>query len=193
MPQPSTRVKQKTLANNADAARVFFAQWPSPAIQQQLHAIAKQFQPECKARVMRAETLHLTLQFIGNIKRADLPKLIAAADKVATPPFTLKLEKIAFWKHNRIAYATLKNNAPILDALVSALKAQLVAEGVVYADTKFSPHVTLMRNVDHALRTQDFPAIEWQVDAFVLVESEITDKGAHYEILHQWPLLLTQQ
>jgi len=183
MPQPSTRVKQKTLANNADAARVFFALWPSPAIQQQLHAIAKQFQPEYKARVMRAETLHLTLQFIGNIKRADLPKLIAAADKVATPPFTLKLEKIAFWKHNRIAYATLKNNAPILDALVSALKAQLVAEGVVYADTKFSPHVTLMRNVDHALRTQDFPAIEWQVDAFVLVESEITDKGAHYEIL----------
>ncbi len=193
MPQPSIRVKLKTLANNADDARVFFALWPSPAIQQQLHAIAKQLQPECKARVMRTETLHLTLQFIGNIKRASLPKLIAAASKVATPPFTLKLEKIAFWKHNRIAYATMKNHAAMLDELVAALKTQLAAEGVVYADTKFSPHVTLMRNVEHVLQSQDFAAIEWQVDSFVLVESEITAQGARYKILRRWPVTFTQQ
>ena len=188
MSQPDTGVKQKTLTNKADSARVFFALWPSPAIQQQLHAIAKQLQPECKARVMRTETLHLTLQFIGNIKRADLPKLIAAARKVATPPLRLKLEKIAFWQYNHIAYATLKENAPMLDELVAALKAQLAAEGVVYADTQFSPHVTLMRNVEHTLQAQDFAEIEWQVDSFVLVESKITDQGAHYKILHRWPL-----
>ena len=188
MPQSNTRVKQKPLTNNADTARVFFALWPSPVIQQQLHAIAKQLQPECKARVMRTETLHLTLQFIGNIKRANLPKLIAAASKVATPLFTLKLEKIAFWKHNNIAYATLKETAPMLDELVAALKAQLAAKGVVYADTKFSPHVTLMRNVEHTLQAQDFAAIEWQVDSFVLVESEITDQGARYKIFKEWPL-----
>jgi 2'-5' RNA ligase len=128
------------------------------------------------------------LQFIGNIKRIDLSKLTAAANKVATPPFTLQLEKIAFWKHNRIAYATMKNHAPMLDELVAALKTQLAAEGVVYADTQFSPHVTLMRNVEHTLQAQDFAAIEWQVDAFVLVESEITDQGAHYKTLKEWPL-----
>ena len=193
MPQSDTRVKQKPLANHADELRVFFALWPSPAIQQQLHAIAKQLQPHCKARVMHSETLHLTLQFIGNIKRTDLPKLIAAASKVATPPFTLKLEKIAFWKHNHIAYATLKNHAPMLNELVAALKTLLAAQGVVYADTQFSPHVTLMRNVEHALQAQDFPAIEWQIGSFVLVESKITDQGAHYKTLHQWPLTLIQQ
>ena len=135
---------------------------------------------------MRTETLHLTLQFIGNIKRTDLLKLLAAASKVASPPFTLKLEKIAFWQHNGIAYATMKNHAPMLDRLVAALKTQLAAEGVVYAETKFSPHVTLMRNVEHALQAQDFPAIEWQIDSFALVESVITDQGARYKTLKEW-------
>lgn len=193
MPQPSARIKQQKFTSNADTARVFFALWPTPAIQQQLHAITKQLQPECKARVMHAETLHLTLQFIGNIKRIDLSKLTAAANKVASPPFTLQLEKIAFWKHNHIAYATLKNHAPMLDELVAALKTQLAAHGVVYADTKFSPHVTLMRNVEHTLQAQDFAAVEWQIDSFALVESEITDQGARYRILHQWPLTLIPQ
>ena len=188
MPQPSARIKQQKFTSNADTARVFFALWPSAAIQQKLHSIAKQLQPECKARVMHAETLHLTLQFIGNIKRIDLSKLTAAANKVATPPFTLQLEKIAFWKHNRIAYATMKNHAPMLNELVAALKTLLAAQGVVYADTKFSPHVTLMRNVEHTLQAQDFAAIEWQVDSFVLVESEITDQGARYKIFKEWPL-----
>jgi 2'-5' RNA ligase len=193
MPQSDTRVNQKPLANHADELRVFFALWPSPAIQQQLHTIAKQLQPQCNARVMRTETLHLTLQFIGNIKRVDLPKLTAAASKVASPPFTLQFEKIAFWQHNGIAYATLKDDAPILNELVSALKIQLAEEGVVYADSKFSPHVTLMRNVEQTLQAHDFAAIKWQVDSFVLVESEITDQGAHYKTLHQWPLTLIQQ
>lgn len=186
--QSATINSKVNVRRNADEIRVFFALWPSPAIQQQLHAIAKQLQPQCKARVMRRETLHLTLQFIGNIKRSELPKLLAAASKVAMPPFTLTLEKIALWKHNRIAYATLKNHAPILDELVSALKAQLAAEGVIYADSKFSPHLTLMRNVEHALQTQDFAAIEWRIDSFVLVESKLTEQGAHYKILHQWTL-----
>ena len=188
MPQSDTRVKQKLLANHADELRVFFALWPSPAIQQQLHAIAKQLQPHCKARVMHSETLHLTLQFIGNIKRAELPKLIAAAGRVATLPFILKLEKIAFWKHNHIAYATLSNHEPILDELVSALKGQLATEGIVYTDSKFSPHITLMRNVEHALEAQDFTAIQWKIGSFVLVESELTDQGAPYKILKEWPV-----
>jgi 2'-5' RNA ligase len=76
----------------------------------------------------------------------------------------------------------------MLNELVAALKTLLAAQGVVYADTQFSAHVTLMRNVEHTLQAQDFAAIEWQVDSFVLAESEITDQGAHYKIFKEWPL-----
>lgn len=191
--QSATINSKANVRRSTDEMRVFFALWPSNRIQQQLHTLAKQLRPQCQGRVMRAETLHMTLQFIGNIRRPELPKLLAAADKVAVPPFTIALEKIALWKHNRIAYATLKDHAPILDELVSALKAQLAADGVIYTDSKFSPHITLMRNVEHALETQNFPAIEWQIGSFVLVESKLTDKGAHYKILQQWPLAAIQQ
>jgi len=193
LPHSGVDLSQHIQTKDSNVIRVFFAIWPSLAIQQQLHTIAKLLQPKCTARVMRTGTLHMTLQFIGNIKQAQLPKLIAAANKVSAQPFTLNLEKVAFWKHNRIAYATLKSNEPLLDELVSKLKTELAAEGVVYADCKFSPHVTLMRNVEHALQTQDFAAIEWQIDSFVLVESKLTDQGAHYKILQQWSLPLTQQ
>lgn len=186
--QSATIDSKANARRSTDEMRVFFALWPSCQVQQQLHTLAKQLRSQCQGRVMRAETLHMTLQFIGNIKRADLPKLLAAASKVATPPFTLTLGKIAYWKHNRIAYATLKNHAPILDELVSALKAQLAAEGIIYTDSKFSPHVTLLRNVEHALPSQDLAEIVWSTDSFVLVESKLTEQGAYYKILQQWTL-----
>lgn len=174
---------------NTDTARVFFALWPQPAIQRQLHAVAKEYQAKCNARVMRADTLHMTLQFIGNIKRSQLPELIKAADKVsALPPFKLELNTLSFWKHNRIGYATLTASEPLLEKLAATLQHALTNAGFISDSTKFSPHVTLMRNVQHAMQEQEFSAIEWQVDAFVLVESEITEKGAHYKILKEWPL-----
>lgn len=168
-----------------ESVRVFFALWPNRLIQQQLHAIAKQLQPQSKGRLMRAETLHMTLQFIGNIPLSLLPKIIAAADKVTVQPFVMQLAKSAYWKHNRIAYATLASNVPLLDELVSSLKTALSEQGVTYADQKFSPHVTLLRNAEYKLQIEDFPPIEWQVDSFVLVESALTDQGAQYKILRR--------
>lgn len=172
-----------------DTIRVFFALWPEPAIQRSLHAIAKEYQTKCNARVMRADTLHLTLQFIGNIKRSQLPKLITAADKVSAPPsFRLELNMLAFWKHNRIGYATLATSEPALETLAATLQHALADEGFAAADgAGFSPHVTLLRNVGHILTPQNFTPVTWQVNAFVLVESVMTEQKAEYRILCEWP------
>ncbi len=186
--QPAKAALQPNTRRKTASMRVFFALWPNRLIQQQLHIIAKQLQPQCKGRVMRTETLHMTLQFIGNIPRNLLPKIIAAADQVAAQPFIMQLEKTAYWKHNRIAYATLASNAPLLEDLVSSLKTALSEDRVSYADQKFSPHVTLLRNAVNQPQIQDFPPIEWQVDCFVLVESVLTDQGTQYKILREWIL-----
>ncbi len=186
--QPAENALPPNTRRKAESIRVFFALWPNRLIQQQLHTLAKQLQPQCQVRVMRAETLHMTLQFIGNIPRTLLPKIIAAADKVAAQPFAMQLAKTAYWKHNRIAYATLASNTPLLDDLVSSLKTALNEQGVTYADQKFSPHVTLLRNAEHKPQIQDFPPITWQVDSFVLVESVMTDQGAQYKTLREWIL-----
>lgn len=171
-----------------DTIRVFLALWPNPQLQQQLHSLAKQLHPQCQGRVMRAETLHMTLQFIGNIPSSHLPKIILAADKVSAQPFTMQLEEIAYWKHNRIAYATLSRHVSLLDDLVLQLKLALSEGGIVYADQKFSPHVTLLRSAEYKPQIQEFAPITWQVDRFVLVESVLSDQGAHYKIIKEWAL-----
>jgi 2'-5' RNA ligase len=185
----SADAKRPAPLKNTDTIRVFFALWPQAAIQRQLYNVAREYQVKCGARVMRAETLHMTLQFIGNIKRSQLPEVISAADEVsAVPAFRLVLNTVLFWKHNRIGYATLATIEPALETLAATLQHALANAGYIADNAKFSPHVTLLRNVEHALQMQDFPAIEWRVDSFVLVESEITEKGAHYKILKEWPL-----
>ncbi len=180
--------KRSAPVKNTGTVRVFFALWPQPAIQRKLHAVAKEYQTRCNARVMRTDTLHITLQFIGNIKRSKLPELIAAADKVsAQPPFRLALNTLSFWKHNRIGYATLTACEPALDALAATLQHKLANEGFIADSTKFSPHVTLLRNVEHILASQTFMPVTWQVNSFVLVESVITNQKTQYKILQEWP------
>jgi len=138
---------------------------------------------------MRTDTLHMTLQFIGNIKRTRLDELSAAADKVCEiPSFKLELGRLAFWKHNRIGYATLTSDAPVLQNLAAQLQQALVNNGFGLDSTRFSPHITLLRNVERILAPQDFSPISWQVNSFVLVESVISSHGAHYRILKEWPL-----
>jgi 2'-5' RNA ligase len=171
----------------SDTARVFFALWPEASVQQALHKLTKEYKPQCKGRAMRADTLHMTLQFMGDVERTRLPQLMQAADKVSVPPFGFILNRISFWKHNRIAYATLLAFVPALDQLVISLKRELAAAGFLIKNEGFVPHVTLLRNVEHVLESQTIAPIEWWADSFVLVESTVTDKGSRYQILHQWP------
>lgn len=186
--QPSAIVSKPNIRRKSDTMRVFFALWPNQQIQQELHTIARQLKPQCQGRVMRSETLHMTLQFIGNIQHSQLAKIISAADKVSAQSFSMQLTKTAYWKHNRIAYATLTSDAPLLDDLVLQLKIALREEDVAYADQKFSPHVTLLRNAEQKSQIQEFPPITWQVGSFVLVESVLSEQGVQYKIIKEWLL-----
>lgn len=168
---------------------MFFALWPDPAIQQKLHKIAEKYQPACNARVMRADTLHMTLQFIGNIERQQLPRMINAGSKITgITPFEIELDALAFWKHNRIGYAALNADVPELEKLVTALQQNLANENIASDSTKFSPHVTLLRNVERTLPPQDCPTIKWPVNSFVLIESLTNNQKTEYRPLKEWSL-----
>jgi len=184
----SADAKWSAPIKNTDTVRVFFALWPQADIQRQLHAVAKEYQAKCDARVMRTESLHMTLQFIGNIKHSELPKLITAADKVsATPSFSLELNTLSFWKHNHIGYATLSASESALEMLAATLQHALASEGFIADNTTFSPHVTLLRNARHILAAQHFMPVTWQVNSFVLVESVTANQKTQYRILREWP------
>ncbi|HQN64685.1 MAG TPA: RNA 2',3'-cyclic phosphodiesterase [Methylophilus sp.] len=177
-----------TRTSNPDVARVFFALWPQAKARQALHKLALGIQPLCKGRVMVADNLHLTLLFLGEVERTRLPQLMQIAGNVSAPAFAFALDKLAFWRHNRIAYAAPQVTVPALVELASALRQQLKGAGELEKSEKFAAHVTLIRNAAKALESQAITPIAWAADSFVLVESVSTEKGVRYQILHKWPL-----
>ncbi|HYN55122.1 MAG TPA: RNA 2',3'-cyclic phosphodiesterase [Methylotenera sp.] len=174
---------------NSGVVRVFFALWPEVLVRQALHTVAVEYQSLCKARAMGADTLHMTLLFLGEVERARLPQLIQTADKVSVPPFGIILERLSFWLHNRVAYATPQVEVPTLDQLVTSLRQELLEVGFPFENYEFNPHVTLLRRVGHVLESQAITPIMWWVDSFVLVESVMTNQGVRYQVLHKWSLL----
>jgi 2'-5' RNA ligase len=98
------------------------------------------------------------------------------------------LERLSFWLHNRIAYATLQAEVPSLSQLVATLRQQVFAAGFGFENHEFTPHVTLLRGVGHALDSQAITPINWWVDSFVLVESFKVEQGSRYQVLQKWSL-----
>lgn len=173
---------------NSGVARVFFALWPESSVQRALHTLAMEYQSHCNARAMRADTLHMTLLFLGEIERARLPQLMQAASRVSALPLELVLEKFSFWQHSRIAYAAPLADVSALHQLFTALQQQLLTAGFPCENYEFKPHVTLLRRVGHVLDSQIIKPIIWRVDSFVLVESVMADQGISYQALQKWPL-----
>ncbi len=173
---------------NPSVARVFFALWPTASVRRTLHTLALEYQSRCEGRVMSADTMHMTLLFLGGVERARLPQLMQAAGKISVPAFGFELERLSFWLHNRIAYAAPLAEVPTLGQLVTSLQQELVASDFLFENHDFNPHVTLMRHVGHVLETQAITPIRWRADSFVLMESVMTDHGVRYQILRKWPL-----
>lgn len=173
-----------------ETARVFFALWPSTALADDLAGLAGQLAPICDGRPTRADTIHLTLAFIGEIDAARLPELAAAAEGLSVPPFTLTLDRLGHWPHNRIVWAGCGAPPAELGELAAALRTRLMAAGfaVDRGKTGFFPHVTLLRKATASPPT-DAPALmqQWQCRSFVLVRSQRSADGSRYRIVQSYP------
>ena len=74
---------QVTETNTAvweETARVFFAIWPDAAAQKRLAELAEQLEAVCDGRKVRAENIHLTLVFLGEVSVDRLDALCQAAN-----------------------------------------------------------------------------------------------------------------
>jgi 2'-5' RNA ligase len=180
--------RPEMVIKKSGTARVFFALWPDSELQQCLHGLAEERWRQCEGRVMRADSLHMTLIFLGETERLRLPRLMLAADSVHTEAFTFELERIAYWRHNRIGYASPGAEVPALSRLVTELQDRLTTAGFRFDRREFKPHVTLLRNVVRIQEPSTFAPIQWKVEAFALVETVATERGLRYQVLNRWPL-----
>ncbi|MFZ3017829.1 MAG: RNA 2',3'-cyclic phosphodiesterase [Gallionella sp.] len=169
--------------------RVFFALWPNAAELAALAAWQPPLRELCGGKAMRADTLHATLVFLGEVAFHRLEALQLAAQEVEGDAFDLCLDRTRYWGHNHIAYAAPSVVPAPLPQLVLDLEQRLRAHRFRFDHHEYKPHVTLLRHAkwsDEAL--PEMPAATWRAREFVLVQSLSDEQGARYEVLARFPL-----
>lgn len=180
----------------AATARLFFALWPPAGVAGRLHAVAAQCAERAGGRLMRRDSLHLTLAFLGNLPAAEIDALRDIAGRLAAPRFSLALDRLGVWRRQRIVWAgCAPESLPAgLPGLAATLAEALRAAGYGLETRAFVPHVTLLRGIaptsDGGARSAlpELPAIIWPADEFVLVRSATGGAPGSYTVLARWPL-----
>jgi 2'-5' RNA ligase len=175
------------LSGAAESARLFFAVWPSAAAAIQLAKVAQRAHGFCGGRAMREETLHLTLAFLGEVPAAKQDEARRAANNVQAAPFQVKLDRLAYWRHNRIVHAG--GDCPDLVSLAAKLAANLRERGFALDARPFAAHATLVRDAVCPEPPAIAFDIRWPVAEFVLARSRRSADGAGYAIVGRWPLI----
>ncbi|MBK6553519.1 MAG: RNA 2',3'-cyclic phosphodiesterase [Rhodocyclaceae bacterium] len=162
--------------------RIFFAVWPDAAAAGVLHGLAANARESCGGRLMRRETLHLTLAFLGAVSRERLAEVKRVADGIRVDAFELNLDRLGYWKHNRILWAG--GVSPRLTLLADALAGGLCAADFRLEARPFVAHLTLLREARCAETPSLNEPVVWPVREFVLAQS----RDGRYDIIGRWPL-----
>lgn len=174
---------------SSSGVRVFFALWPGAPERAALAAWQPPLRELCGGKAMRADTLHATLVFLGDVSIHRLEALKLAAQEAEGMAFDFRLDSARYWGHNHIAYAAPSVVPPALPALVNELERRLRAHRFRFDLHAYKPHVTLLR---HAKWSDDplplMPEVVWRAHDFVLVQSLRDEQGARYEVLARFPL-----
>jgi 2'-5' RNA ligase len=187
-------------------AKVFFALWPTAPERDSLAAWQKPLQKLCGGRAMRAETLHVTLVFVGEIEQSRLEALRFSAQEISETCFELCFDEARYWAHNHVVYAAPTAVPQQLERLVGALQQRLALHRFKFEKSVYKPHVTLIRNArwtdapkagnpqpasGRAELTPPLPLMQpvrWQSQDFALVQSIRQDGQASYRVLAKFPL-----
>lgn len=151
-----------------------------------LHDWALRAQRESGGRVTRAETIHLTLVFLGELPAERLPRAVEAARSVRFARHELPIEEACYWPDKRIVWVGPRKTPAETAALADRLRLALAAEGFEIEQRPFKAHVTLLRKAGRRGGLPPLGPIAWPVEEFVLVRSRLSARGADYEVLERF-------
>ena len=171
------------------AQRMFFALWPSAEAREGILDIARRAARRADARLTRAETLHLTLVFLGQCSPAQVEGLLDGAANSATPSFPLCFDRLGCWKGNGIVWLAPSKPPVELRTLEANLRALAKTQGCSIDPRPYAPHLTLARKAQLAFAEETIAPLAWVAERFALVESVLTPRGSSYRDLASWRLI----
>ena len=150
-------------------------------------------------RPVPGENMHVTLVFLGELRRPELEEVHHAFDAIKVPPFELALKGLGQFggAAPRAIYAAVTASAP-LRHLQSKVERAARQTGVEIPSRRFVPHVTVARlkgDRSDSGRVANFVARRsmvapppFPVEAFYLFSSQLTRDGPIYEELARYLL-----
>ena len=152
--------------------------------------------PDARAGWERAEKLHLTLKFFGDVAPPRAQALAQALERAAhsVAPFALHIAGAgAFPPHGdpRVLWLGVRDDSGNLALLHQHLEAECAAAGFKREERPFRPHLTIarlrQRTNARALaelhRELGFAPMQLTVNELVLIRSELGPKGSCYTAL----------
>lgn len=176
------------------AGNYFFALYPPPEVRAALAGTARDASRD--GRPVKRSHLHMTLAFLGERDAAGVAAAELAAQGLAVPPFTLRLDRLGYFYRQRLLWLGAHSVPPALTQLAGLLRERLLSaladsrgrpDRLVSRAPPFVPHVTLGRRV----APHDLPEVEpicWGVDRFFLMQSVRGDDAHSYRLLGEWLL-----
>ena len=155
-----------------------------------------------KVRWVRAESIHLTLKFLGEIDKTRLEAVQAVLPGISnlTGSFDLSLAGSGAFpgkKNPRVFWLGIsaEENSPLL-LIQRWLEEELKSAGFKKEDRRFSPHLTLGRvkfssnfsAVFEFMEKNPFPPTAFTVNHVSLIQSRLKPQGAEYTRLSMYPL-----
>ncbi|UMX47446.1 MAG: RNA 2',3'-cyclic phosphodiesterase [Candidatus Nealsonbacteria bacterium DGGOD1a] len=165
--------------------------------------------PELPARWTKMESLHITLNFLGNANDEEVCEICKNAAEIAMrhEPFDLTIDKVAYGPVGNLSKKPPKmiwavgNSSPELGALQKDLETSLYEfcggeyrESEIYS---FAPHITLARLQLAGLaqmEPEEIPEINekisrtFMVESIEVMESQLKKGGPAYTILESLKL-----
>jgi 2'-5' RNA ligase len=171
--------------------RCFVACWPDPATRSHLDHAAQGLHARYPgSRRMRAENLHLTLAFIGELPQSMASEVASAMADLSVAPFAWHVDRFGRFDRAHIVWAGGPEE-PRLAQLAERVRGRLQALQVRFDRKPFAAHVTLLRDVParepapgRPEPNQAIEPIHWPIEAARLVVSEREARGAtRYRLL----------
>lgn len=134
------------------------------------------------------ESIHLTLAFVGDVDRENLPRLLTPPADVSASAFALTLDEWGCWARSGIGWAAPSLIPTPLRDLAANLEGWLRSGGFELEHRAFTPHVTLIRQAQCVPLAGVMMPIAWQISEFALIRSQFSSSGARYETIRVWPL-----
>lgn len=157
--------------------------------------------PEAKASWSRDTNIHLTLKFLGEIRKASVADLGTAVTNAVNgiPPFRILVSDAGVFPNRRdprVLWIGVLDPEAQLENLHSRLENECEQKGFPRESRRFHPHLTLARlrsqrrarELARAHEELKFDAEEVTVSEVLIIRSELNSSGSKYTTISKHPL-----